>query len=262
MLRVDETTVARRLGRLQRDLGFALFDAVDGARRPTAKCRELLSHVESMHRHAGAIAALDDESNGPVGHYRIAATDSVSAAILAPNLPAFLAEHRGLTVHVLASTANVNFSRWEADLAVRLSKPDRGDFLISKLADLRFYLFEPKRPARGKTSRWSAPIPRISRTRPRCGSRNRAAGLGRVRCKTKNLLVMQSLVRTGACCAVLPEFMSGELLNDDRLKATRLTETRGAWLLMQPHLKDDHGTRALIDWLRECFMAVRRASAS
>lgn len=68
LLRIDETTVARRLGRLQRDLGFALFDAVDGARRPTAKCRELLSHIESMSRHAGSIAALDDESNGPVGH--------------------------------------------------------------------------------------------------------------------------------------------------------------------------------------------------
>jgi DNA-binding transcriptional LysR family regulator len=32
-LKIDETTVARRMARLQRDLGIPLFKAVDGVRR-------------------------------------------------------------------------------------------------------------------------------------------------------------------------------------------------------------------------------------
>src|SRR5947207_2945394 len=35
-LRIDETTVARRLARIQRTLGVTLFEAVDGVRKPTA----------------------------------------------------------------------------------------------------------------------------------------------------------------------------------------------------------------------------------
>src|SRR3954454_12749182 len=35
-LRLDETTVARRVARIQGSLGVTLFDAVDGARKPTA----------------------------------------------------------------------------------------------------------------------------------------------------------------------------------------------------------------------------------
>jgi len=34
-LRMDETTVARRLGRVQKTLGVTLFDAIDGVRKPT-----------------------------------------------------------------------------------------------------------------------------------------------------------------------------------------------------------------------------------
>lgn len=186
----------------------------------------------------------------------------MSAAILAPNLSAFLAAHPGLTVHVLASTANVNFSRWEADLAVRLSKPDRGDFIISKLADLRFYLFEPKEPSQVHDGPFVCAYPEDLADAAEMRFLQSSGRLERARCVTKNLLVMRSLVQSGGCSAVLPEFMSVELLDDDRVKATRLTETRSAWLLMQPHLRDDRGMRALIDWLRECFMAVRRTSAS
>ena len=40
----------------------------------------------------------------------------------------FLADHPGLSLDFLASTENVNFSRWEADIAVRLSRPETGRF--------------------------------------------------------------------------------------------------------------------------------------
>ena len=49
----------------------------------------------------------------------------------------------GLTLQFLTSSENVKFSRWEADLAIRLRKPDKGDFAISKLADVRLYFIEP-----------------------------------------------------------------------------------------------------------------------
>ena len=55
----------------------------------------------------------------------------------------FLVQNPGLTLQFLTSSENVKFSRWEADLAIRLRKPDKGDFAISKLADVRLYFIEP-----------------------------------------------------------------------------------------------------------------------
>jgi DNA-binding transcriptional LysR family regulator len=37
-LRIDETTVSRRLARIERVLEITLFEAIDGVRRPTPDC--------------------------------------------------------------------------------------------------------------------------------------------------------------------------------------------------------------------------------
>jgi len=141
-LRVNETTVARRLARLEQDLGARLFEAVDGVRKPTARCEEMIALVEAMADQAERIVHAPDE-RGVTGRRRIAATDSVAAEVLAPRAASFLADHPGLSLDLMSSTDNVNFSRWEADLAVRMAKPERGDFSISKLADLDLYFLEP-----------------------------------------------------------------------------------------------------------------------
>ena len=47
-LRIDETTVARRVARIQGSLGVTLFDAVDGVRKPTGYCEAILAHVHDM----------------------------------------------------------------------------------------------------------------------------------------------------------------------------------------------------------------------
>jgi len=58
VLRIDETTVGRRIIRLQQALGYKLFDLVDGERRPTAECEAAINHIRAMAGHAAEIADL------------------------------------------------------------------------------------------------------------------------------------------------------------------------------------------------------------
>ena len=131
-LHVDESTVARRLTRLQKDLGVTLFEAIDGRRQPTNQCEAILAQVAQIAQHIERIEEVRSPIDAPAGTYRIAATDSVGVGIVAPNMAGFLAENPGIRLQVVTSTENVNFSRWQADLAIRLRKPDKGDFSISK----------------------------------------------------------------------------------------------------------------------------------
>ncbi len=255
-LRIDESTVARRLARLQRDLGRPLFEAVDGVRRPTAQCEEILTHVAQIARHVERIAEVETQGEGPVGQIRIAATDSVAVGVLAPGMAGFLSAHPGLKLRILTSTENVNFSRWQADLAIRLRQPEKGDFLMSKLGELRLYLIAPVEAAESRAGGLVCAYPEDLDLTPESRHLAAAGLLGQARCVTKNLLVVQTLLRSGACCGILPDFLCAEFLEDPALTATPLEETREAWLLVQDHLKQDPAARVVIDWLRGCFAAV------
>jgi DNA-binding transcriptional LysR family regulator len=254
-LRINETTVARRLSRLQDDLGVTLFEAVDGVRRPTMHCEEIVALAAAMADQAERIAKIGDTELGLVGRRRIATTDSIATEVLAPNTAAFLAEHPGLTIDFLASTENVNFSRWEADIAIRLRKPDKGDFVISKLADIALYLFEPAARTTSVPDLVCA-YPADLYFTPESQYLTSVGLQQHATCTAMNLLVLKKLIESRRCSGILPSYMCADLLDDQTLTAKKLPEPREAWLLVQSHLKHDAATRAVIDWIKECFAAL------
>ena len=250
-LKIDETTVGRRLARIQRDLGLRLFEAVDGVRKPTRQCDMVLAHVRAMATHAAEIGRVGEGLPGPVGRLRIASTNAVAEDVLAPSAGAFLARNPGLSLQFLTSSENVKFSRWEADLAVRLRKPEKGDFAISKLAEVRLYFFEPAGSSDAPPLVCGYPdeLDRIPEAQFLKGR-----GLKpKTRCITDNIRVISTLIQHHHATGVLPEYACAALLADRRLRATPLPRRRDVWLLVQNHLKRDAAARMAIDWLRECF---------
>jgi Bacterial regulatory helix-turn-helix protein, lysR family len=97
-LRIDETTVGRRLARIERTLGIRLFEAVDGLRRPTAECEIVVAHVRAMAGHVAEIGRVAESRIGLSGRFRIASTNAVAEEILSPHLTRLLSTHPGLTV--------------------------------------------------------------------------------------------------------------------------------------------------------------------
>src|SRR3954454_19697597 len=250
-LRIDETTVGRRLARIERTLGIRLFEAIDGARKPTRQGEIVLEHVQAMAGHVAEIGKVGQSLPGLTGHFRIASTNTVAEELLSPRAATFLAQNPGLALQFLTSSANVKFSRWQADFAIRLRKPDKGDFTISKLAEVRLYFFEPVAAAESEAVICSYPddlgaIPETQFLTAR-GLQQRA------RCVTDNIRVIRGLIRSHRAAGILPEYSCADLLADRRLRATLLPRRRDVWLLVQNHLKRDPAARALIGWMRDCF---------
>ncbi|MBR0754020.1 LysR family transcriptional regulator [Bradyrhizobium jicamae] len=250
-LKIDETTVGRRLSRIERSLGLRLFEAADGVRKPTRQCEAVLAHVQAMAAHAAEIGRIGESLPGPVGRLRIASTNAVAEEVLSPRASDFLRANPGLSLQFLTSSENVKFSRWEADLAIRLRKPDKGDFAISKLGDIRLYFFEPvttdDEPVLCAYPDELGPIPETQFLRAR---------KARARCVTHNVRVIRTLIRSHQAAGVLPEHSCADLLADRRLRATLLPKRRDVWLLVQNHLKRDAATRVTIDWVRACFQEL------
>jgi DNA-binding transcriptional LysR family regulator len=251
-LGIDETTISRRLTRLQKTLGVTLFAATDGVRKPTAQCEAILDHVQEIARHVAEIGALGDAARGVAGRIRLATTNSLAEEILAPKSAKFLLRNPGLTLQFMTSGQNVNFARWEADLAVRLRKPEKGNFTITKLADVRLYLFEPKATIDGDGPVVCGYPDDLDNTAEMAFLK--AQGLrSRSRCITDNLRVIRQLVKSHQAIGILPEHVCGSLLADRRLRATLLPRRLEVWLLVQNHLKRNPASRVVIDWMRGLF---------
>ena len=255
-LRIDETTVGRRLARIERALGLRLFEAVDGVRKPTRHCETVLTHIQAMATHVAEIGRVGEDLPGLTGRFRIASTNAVAEEFLAPRAAGFLTQNPGLTLQFLTSSENVKFSRWQADLAIRLRKPDKGDFTITKLGEFSLYWIEPSVEADAAPIICAypddlGPIPESQFLK--------AKGLQEhSRFVTDNIRVIKKLIETHRAVGILPDYLCAELLADRRLRATQLPRSRDVWLLVQNHLKRDAAARLVIDWVRDCFQAFSR----
>jgi DNA-binding transcriptional LysR family regulator len=255
-LRIDETTVGRRLSRIERALNLRLFDSIDGVRRPTRQCETILGHVQAMARQVADIERVGESLPGLSGHFRIASTNAVAEEILAPRAGELLARHQGLMLQFLTSSENVKFSRWQADFAIRLKKPEKGDFTIAKLGEFRLLLIEPASESEAKPFVCAYPeelggIPESTFLQ--------AKGLQQLaRCVADNVRVVKTLLKSHQAIGVLPEYFCNDLLSDRKLRATQLPRRRDVWLLVQNHLKRDPAARVVIDWIRDAFMEFAR----
>ena len=247
-LRMDETTVARRLGRVQKTLGVTLFDAIDGVRKPTPQCEAVLAHIDDMTKAATKISMIGSTATSPVGNIRLTSTASIAEQILAPDLGSFLLANPGLSLELDTSNQNLNFSRWEADLAIRLGKPAKGAFSMRKLADLRLYLFQPKSISADADGLVCAYPEELSDT-PEMMELTAKGFSERQRLKTCNIRLIRSVIQSQCGIGVLPHHLATDLLQDNRLTATPLKTRREIFLLIQPHLKNDPATRLVVEWI-------------
>ncbi|WP_367575957.1 LysR family transcriptional regulator [Pelagibius sp. Alg239-R121] len=268
-LGLDETTIARRLTRMERALGLEVFQAHDGRRIPTSRGATLIAQAERLEVEALRLEHLAGENTEEaIGCVRIAATDMMTRHILAPQIGKLLKAHPKVTLRFLTGHENVSFARWETDLAVRLARPERGDLVVRKLADLRFAVFESpdnKSPGNRKpevkkatTRKWLAyhdDLAHLPEARFVAGKLDGAEPVLR----SNDLDALTAAVETGAGAACLPMFVAQ---TTQRGKLGRLSVVpdekdlnlvREAWLLMRPDQREVHSVRAVADWIVESF---------
>ena len=261
-LGLAETTVARRLARLENALGAKLFDAVDGIRKPTRIGNEVLFHLDEISRQIVKIRSVPSDKPGPTRHIRIASTPLVAEKILAPDIVRFLKVNPSLSLELETSTKNIDFARWEADLAIRAKTPQKGDFVVRKLASHRLYLFRPAGQHLSDSELIVCGYPDFIGAVTEKDELAAAGLTDRARLVVANANIVREVVRSHSGVAIVSDIFAGDLFNDPGLTATCLPTCRDAWLYIQPHLKNDRVTRLVIDWIQERFASTCAQSVS
>lgn len=138
-LGVNPSTVTRRLLALEDHLGFTLFHRGRDGLKPTEGAHQLLAAAEMVEhgvaRFAYAADGLEQEIAGVV---RLACPPDVADVFVLPMLRPLLAAHPKLRITLLPGEATLDLNRQEADLALRIVRPQRGDLVIRRLFEVRW----------------------------------------------------------------------------------------------------------------------------
>ncbi|WP_321842019.1 LysR family transcriptional regulator [Paraburkholderia bannensis] len=260
-LGVDHTTVARRVRELEAALGTVLFDkSRSGGFVLTAEGQRLLAYadaVETTVQSASEQFALGAQSLS--GHVRVGSTEGFGCFFLAPQLARFTGKHPDMSIDLLPVPHFVSLSKREADLAIMLERPERGQYVYTKLCDYRLRLYgtpeylaqhEPIRSAADLRQHafinyvadlaFSHELLYLERTAP-----NVTASL----CST-SVIAQYHATLQGSALAILPCFMAEP---DPRLVSILPDEvmvTRRFWLCSREELRKLRRITSLWDYLR------------
>lgn len=141
-LEVEHTTVARRIDRLEAQLGTTLFDRSREGYELTEMGTALLPHAEAME--SAALAATEQLSGNEVavhGVVRLGVPELFAVRVVAPLLVNMLQSNPDLSVDLLVLPRFANLANREADLGVMLDPPTTGRYMITKLATFRLYVY-------------------------------------------------------------------------------------------------------------------------
>ncbi|HYD31086.1 MAG TPA: LysR family transcriptional regulator [Azospirillaceae bacterium] len=134
LLKASPSTVSRRLALLERSLGVTLFVRDPSGHRLTDEGRALVTRTEPaediLNRAAAEIGGL---ANAEFGEVRLATAEGFTNLLILPNLPAFHHDHPGIRLQITTSVHTIGLSRREADIALRLTRPEKGNLTVRKV---------------------------------------------------------------------------------------------------------------------------------
>lgn len=136
-LQAQQPTLSRHIAELEAQLGVPLFERTGRGVIPTAAALAIADAARQMQDGAGALArSLAKSRDATTGTVRVT-TSQVAATWMLPPLLAQLQQiEPGIDVELVASNQLTNLLRREADIAVRMVRPQQGSLVARKLADI------------------------------------------------------------------------------------------------------------------------------
>ncbi|ATF84816.1 MULTISPECIES: LysR family transcriptional regulator [Burkholderia] len=267
-LGVDHTTVARRVRELEASLEAVLFEkSRAGGFVLTSEGQRLLAYADEIET---AVQSASEQFKGGAnllsGHVRIGSTEGFGSFFLAPQLAHFARAHPEISIDLLPVPHFVSLSKREADLAILLERPERGQYVHTKLCDYRLQLYgtrdylrhHPVSPRLAELREhaflnyvtdlvFSPELLYLERTIPGAGAN----------LSTTSIVAQYHAALQGTALAILPCFMAAP---DERLVPVfpgEVAITRHFWLCCREDIRNLRRISALWDFLRESAVLNR-----
>ncbi|CAN7305475.1 LysR family transcriptional regulator [Bosea sp. LjRoot9] len=251
-LKVDHATVSRRLAALETALDVRLVDRLPRSCRLTAIGEAVRERALTMEAGADGIARLAKAAHAPlVGRVAVSAPPVLVAPLLARHLARFHDEHPDIRLSLAAQGEQVSLSRREADVAVRLVRPDEAGSVTRKIGAMPFGLYAQRSYSHlAAPERWQfIAFDQAFADMPQQQWLLGIAGDRPIVCELNYISEHLIAARAGVGVAGLPCFL-GEADSDlVRIDRNAPSFSRDIWLVVHRDLRNSRPVRAVMDFV-------------
>ena len=251
-LGVEHATISRRVSSLEASLGRKLVDRRGRRIILTSDGEQVARHAALVAVQTATIEQLGRSSATELhGHVRISAPPALSSVLLAKPIAAVRRAHPGVQITLVGEKRMASLNRREADIAVRMSRPEDGDYAIVKLGETSFHLYASQTYLETvPPSDWT--FIGYDETMNASPQQLRLIELaaGRPIAVRSSVLEFQAATaRLGAGVVMLPDFAVPEFSGLQRIENEQAL-TREVWLVVHSDIKDVPSVRVVVDALK------------
>lgn len=267
-LRVDHSTVFRRLAALEARLGLPLFERGPGGlyQPTTAGARAALAAERMEDEALGLARDLAGQDRRLSGRLRVTCSETLAHGLLTPILARFRAVHPSVVIELAVDSRVLSLSRREADVALRVARPREGDLWGRKLADVAWTAYGARDRLAGRSLATAADLCGHSLIGWEEGTAGikaaewlaETAPAAAVVYRTNSLLNQLVAARAGIGLAVLPCYLGDPEPGLARaLPCPVPALARELWIVTHQDLRRTARVRAFFDAVAEGVAAAR-----
>jgi DNA-binding transcriptional LysR family regulator len=271
-LKVNQTTVARRVGALERAVGIKLFDKRQAGYALTEAGLELRAAAERVEVEANAFAEQAGATGRRVsGVIRVTTNEGLANAVMAPALSAFRRLHPEVRVDLVVDEKRLDLTRGAADVALRTgARPTENGLVVRRLTPMAWAAYcscdyAERRDCPSSIDALSrhavigaeGPIAAL----PGWTWLREAAPEAEVAARSSSLTNLIAAVKAGLGITVLPCILADSHADLIRCIGPIAGVQSDLWLLTREDMRDVRRVRAFIDFLAAHVTAMRHVLA-
>jgi len=262
-LNVSQPTVGRRIEQLEEQLGALLFSRTARGLVLTKVGEGILGHAKQMEEGALAIERVATGANQELqGNVRVSLIEDLGIQWLPQKLSEFHVQFPHLSIEVNIDNRNVNLLRREADIAVRLARPEQADLICRKVGMLYFGLYAsqsyldehgvPEQRADLKNHYHVGFDEEMGRT-SLIKKLEALFNQDNIRHRSNSHMEIAEATRAGLGCGILCCFIADPHPDLNRLLINEIDYAREIWLVTHAEINSSARIRAVFDFLGEAL---------
>lgn len=262
VLKINQTTVARRLEALEDDLGLKLFERGQSGSRLTEAGEDLVAEAEKVEKASAALSSrAAAHQRGLAGSVRVTASESVANIALIPALSEFRRLYPEVTIELVMTDATLSIEDGEADVALRAGAglPDSDSLVARKLNDFVFGIYGsrsyvqtrglPTRPEHLKDHILIGPDGPLITQMPGMAWMFENAPHAEVSCRANTMTSLASAIKAGLGLGPMVTILADQDPDLVRCMIPEPMPTGSMWLVTRSELRNVPRIRAFIDFV-------------
>lgn len=266
-LGVSQSTVSRHLARLEESAGSPLL-LRESPVQLTDRGASVLAALEPMVDAALAARSALESSVELRGQVTLTTVGELVRWVLDPQLASFYRAHPQLRLRILASNQRSSLAAGEADIALRMARPQRGDLVAKKLAEETYALYAAASLPLHPTVPWLGLAGSLGQLDEQRWA-ERAFASRPARHLVEDVESLCRAVQSGVGVALLPRQQAARLADVVAVKPAAVgakdfgpTPSRELWMVVHRSKQREPKVRAVMDWIERVFADAREVAGA